>query len=458
MRFPSVRLASVLVAACSGFGDDGDSSDDALTSVALSAKKEDTRSWLVSAPGEVSYRLTFLTPTLFRLHALMDDPVTKKAPELMVVSKEDAYPAVDVTLDDAGGGLKFTVDKTAVSITMPRAGVLSVDMDVDGTKTIESWEISPADHTFSLSLRADEHVYGFGDKRAAVDQRGKIVPMLNKDAMDPTPPLQPGEASETNDSYKSVPFFFTSRGYGLFAHNFFPGEFDVGKASAERLAWKANGGDLDFYVFGGRRPVDVLTEYTGLTGRPALMPRWWFGYHQSRAGYEGLEGKTVAKTMREKKLPLDAIFYDDFVEEAATKAFIAEMMGTWQGRGRGLRALVRRRDVQSLHVGARSEGTRAVRPRRRCRGGGSVASRGALSARSVPLFAERHRPSHRCADPPRVPASRERRPEVGDDRRRVLHRRWPPRGSRDGLQGSEPLPAEGHVARLLRRDATGGGR
>ena len=39
-------------------------------------------------------------------------------------------------------------------------------------------------------------------------------------------------ASETNESYKSIPFYMSSAGYGLFFHNFYPSAFDVGASFA----------------------------------------------------------------------------------------------------------------------------------------------------------------------------------------------------------------------------------
>ena len=329
MRFRSVALSCIIfLAACAGGGDDTDANEGALAAVRIPPAQQDGRSWVIAPPNQVSYRLTLLDDATFRLHALMNDPATKKVAERMVVQAEDAAVAPQVRQDVTDGGLRFSWGSAVLDVAMPTAGTLVLNLTSSGNKVLEDFRITPSAHSASLSLRADEHVYGFGDKRAAIDQRGHVVPMVNKDAIDPVAPAQPGPATETNDSYKSVPFYFTSKGYGLFAHDFYPGEFDVGAAASDRIGWKANGGDLDFYVFSQPKPADILGRYTALTGRPALMPKWFFGYHQSRAGYAGFEGRDVAKTMREKKLPLDVIYYDDFIEEAATKAFIDEMKNT----------------------------------------------------------------------------------------------------------------------------------
>ena len=49
--------------------------------------------------------------------------------------------------------------------------------------------------------------------------------------------------------------------------------FDVGASAADTLQLKASDGNMDFYVLVGE-PKDVLSQYTDLTGRPALLPRW----------------------------------------------------------------------------------------------------------------------------------------------------------------------------------------
>jgi alpha-glucosidase len=81
---------------------------------------------------------------------------------------------------------------------------------------------------------------------------------------------------------------------------------------------------MDFYVFVGE-PKDVISQYTELTGRPAMLPRWAFGYHQAKATYKRREALTVASEMRKRKLPVDVIYYDGWDEQATAKEFIDEL-------------------------------------------------------------------------------------------------------------------------------------
>ena len=44
-------------------------------------------------------------------------------------------------------------------------------------------------------------------------------------------------------------------------------------------------GDLDFYFFSGENTTEVLGQYTTLTGRSPMPPKYVFGLHQGAYGY-----------------------------------------------------------------------------------------------------------------------------------------------------------------------------
>ena len=268
------------------------------------------RAFEIKRPGAPTVRVTFLTPTAFRVHIADSNDKSLTVPDYMRVKSDSDYPPVEVAVEGHEDDISFTTSAAAVRIA-PTEDLISVSVTSADKTLVKAWEIRPGHRTATLSLRDDEHIYGFGDKRAALDQRGHRVEMLNRDAF----------ASETNESYKSIPFFMSSGGYGLFFHNFFPALFDVGSASRGRLDLTASDGAMDFYLFIGE-PKAVISQYTELTGRPAMLPRWAFGYHQAKASYEGRDAFKVAAEMRKRKLPIDVIYYDDWDEQAIQKEFI----------------------------------------------------------------------------------------------------------------------------------------
>ena len=260
--------------------------------------------------GGVSLRVVALSPEVLRLTALSTAPEEPgpPVPELSVVKPEEAWPGVPVAVQPDGASV--------------RAGSLSVSFAADGPGRVTArvrggpaLTFAPATHTLTAALSPGERVFGFGDKRAAIDQRGHTVEIVNRDAF----------ASETNASYKSIPFCWTTRGCGLYLHDWRPSQVDVGAARADRLEWVSDGGALDVFVFLADRPRRLLSLYTELTGRPALLPRWVTGYHQGKAAYAGRDAFRVAGEMRRRGLPLEAIYYDDHVDEAARPEFVSAL-------------------------------------------------------------------------------------------------------------------------------------
>jgi alpha-glucosidase len=283
----------------------------------LSVVHEDERSFKLSRLGSPTVRVTFLAAETFRIRVLSDEVEDAKLPEYMVVKSEASYPAVNVRVDARQDDVTFRTAATAFHLVV-RDDSISIDVRTPTRVLIENWTIYTCCRTARLDLRVDEHIYGFGDKRPDLDRRGQRVQMVNRDAF----------ASETNQSYKSIPFYMSTAGYGLFFHNFYPATtFDLGVFTKRAVEIQAVGGEMDFYVFAGTLK-EILSQYTELTGRSAMLPRWAFGYHQGKASYEAREAFEVADEMRRRKLPFDVIYYDDWIEEATRKDFIDAL---WDG-------------------------------------------------------------------------------------------------------------------------------
>ena len=156
-------------------------------------------------------------------------------------------------------------------------------------------------------LRADEHIYGLGEKTGYLDKRGKTYTMWNTDEASPHVP-------STDPLYVSIPYYigFTpDKSYGIYFDNSYRSHFDVGKTQSEQLIYTAEGGKLDYYFYGGPEISDVVEQHTWLTGRNPLPPLWSLGYHQSRYSYyPDTEVKNIAERMRKENIPCDAIHLD----------------------------------------------------------------------------------------------------------------------------------------------------
>jgi alpha-D-xyloside xylohydrolase len=70
---------------------------------------------------------------------------------------------------------------------------------------------------------------------------------------------------------------------------------------------------VDYYYVGGRSMDEVIGGYRALTGKAALMPRWAYGFWQSRQRYETQQQLLdVVSEYRRRRLPIDNIVQDWF--------------------------------------------------------------------------------------------------------------------------------------------------
>ena len=286
----------------------------------LSAMREDDRSFKITRAESAQALVTFVSATTIRVRILPLEPTTESLPEYVITKPDASYPPVDVQVDRQPNKVIFATSAAILNLSLEDE-VLSLDLRTPNKVLMDDWEIDAGERVARIDLQNLERIYGFGDKRAAMNQRGQRIEIVNRDAF----------ASESNQSYKSVPFYMSSAGYGLFFHNYRPSTFDVGSSVKNRLQLKASGGEMDFYVFIGSMK-EILSQYTELTGRPAMLPLWAFGYHQGKATYRGREGLDVGQRMRQRKLPFDVIYYDAFDQQATSKAFIDALWERYRGR------------------------------------------------------------------------------------------------------------------------------
>lgn len=151
-----------------------------------------------------------------------------------------------------------------------------------------------------LSLTPGERIYGCGESFTSLNKAGQKVQLSVTDPQGP----------ETVGQYKPVPFYFSSRGYGVFMHTSAPVTCDFGVSYIGTQSLMMADERLDMFLFLGE-PKDILSEYTALTGRSPLPPLWTFGTWMSRISYfSQAEGLDVAAKLRQNKIPADVIHFD----------------------------------------------------------------------------------------------------------------------------------------------------
>ncbi|XP_006865405.1 PREDICTED: maltase-glucoamylase, intestinal-like [Chrysochloris asiatica] len=86
---------------------------------------------------------------------------------------------------------------------------------------------------------------------------------------------------------------------------------DVTLSPHPSITFRTIGGILDFYLFLGPTPENVVQQYTEAIGRPFMPPYWSLGFQLSRWGYNNIEvqRKTVER-LKHYDIPLDVQYGD----------------------------------------------------------------------------------------------------------------------------------------------------
>jgi alpha-D-xyloside xylohydrolase len=152
----------------------------------------------------------------------------------------------------------------------------------------------------SFKLSPDEKIFGCGESFTRLNKRGQKIVLYVRDAM----------GAQSQRMYKPIPFFLSSRGYGMFVHTSAPTTFDFGQDFDQSNVIYTGDEELDLFVFLGS-PKQVLEEYTAVTGRSPMPPLWSFGLWMSRITYNSeAQVRDVAQKLREHKIPADVIHLD----------------------------------------------------------------------------------------------------------------------------------------------------
>ncbi len=96
------------------------------------------------------------------------------------------------------------------------------------------------------------------------------------------------------------------------------GEFPILKwrKPAEQLKdisiWSASAKNIDYYfIYGEKNMDDVISGFRKLTGKASLLPKWAYGFWQSRDRYKSQDEIVgIAKEFRSREIPLDNIVQD----------------------------------------------------------------------------------------------------------------------------------------------------
>ena len=270
-----------------------------------------------AANPSLPFSIEFVSSRTLRIRLTSGPQYHKKYEELMLageVPQDHSWKYSRVE-----GGHRYTSDFGSVTIWenpwhiefRDAQGRLLTKTDHDSDNNTSFTPILPfsfvrraADYSRSLdavfTLSPGEKIFGCGESFTGLDKRGQKIVLWTDDA----------NGIQNQGMYKPIPFFMSSRGYGMFLHTTSPVTCDFGNYFSGVNSLMLGDDELDLFVFLGS-PKEILDEYTKLTGKSPMPPLWSFGLWMSRCTYSSeKQVREVAARLRENKIPCDVIHLD----------------------------------------------------------------------------------------------------------------------------------------------------
>jgi alpha-glucosidase len=260
---------------------------------------------LVAAGGPAPC-LTFLSPMVFRLRFNPSgtyptrssfDPATLDLsnptdPSYAVITQDLGLP-VNLTITRAADNSSFKIDTGSIQVIINTAAyALSVMVGADVVHADDPLAIRYILQSVVNYKRRDVDAYyvGFGEKSGPnLDQSGRSMTFFNYDNF--TYAFNGGDPL-----YVSIPLLIQTNpkpvgqvpySYALFLDN--PGQTYMniggGGRNSSQYYLGVLYGELNYYFVYGPDVQDIIRQYTQLTGRMPMPPKYVFGYHQGCYGY-----------------------------------------------------------------------------------------------------------------------------------------------------------------------------
>ena len=155
--------------------------------------------------------------------------------------------------------------------------------------------------TMSFKCDPDECFVGTGERFRKMDLSGQTFFLKNQD----------GQGVNNRRAYKNIPFFISSRKYGVFYHTSDYCRLSLADHSTRSVQFRNDRATIDAFIIGGETPERILFHYREITGFPPMLPLWSFGIWMSRMTYFSAEEvEEICQRLRVEQFPCDVIHLD----------------------------------------------------------------------------------------------------------------------------------------------------
>ena len=224
-------------------------------------------------------------------HAVVMQP---SATEIKFEEKENS---INFSSED----LEIRIDKSPFKISYWYQGK-EVISEKNGYRKTNDFE------TIQFNLTDDEILYGGGARALGMNRRGNRLELYNK--------ADYGYEERSELMNYSIPIVMSSNKYMIHFDNAPIGFLDLDSKKNNTLTYETiptaiGTGRKTYQVIVGDSWYDLIDNYTDLTGKQPMPPRWALGNFASRFGYHSQkETEVTIDKFKQDSIPVDAVILD----------------------------------------------------------------------------------------------------------------------------------------------------
>ena len=211
-------------------------------------------------------------------------------------------------------GVTFALSQNAEGLYLKTKG-LSVKIDKSPFKISyfykdkeliserKGYQKNEKNEVLDFNLTPDEVLYGGGARALGMNRRGYKLQLYNR--------AHYGYETHSELMNFTIPLVYSSKKYAIHFDNAPIGFLDLDSQKDHSLQYETISGRKTYQIIASDTWLDLVSQYTTLTGTQALIPLWALGNFSSRFGYHS--EKEVINTVnkfKDENIPVDAVIID----------------------------------------------------------------------------------------------------------------------------------------------------
>lgn len=211
-------------------------------------------------------------------------------------------------------GIKFSIKEKANQIELSTSGIMvnitknpfQITYYYKNTELIserKGYLKTEKSELLDFNLSADEVLYGGGARALGMNRRGYKLQLYNR--------AHYGYETHAELMNFTMPLVYSSKKYAIHFDNAPIGFLDLDSKKDNSLQYETISGRKTYQIIASDNWIDLVNQYTTLTGKQPMIPRWALGNFSSRFGYHS--EKEVINTVNkfiDENIPVDAVILD----------------------------------------------------------------------------------------------------------------------------------------------------